>query len=128
MRRLTFALMIAGLALLAACTQPRGDYVVYPATAPELASASVDPVTGVWESVPWSGADWLPFPPRVTMQVEHGLMGAPRVVLVYIAFDASGANAGLAAGDLALVVEVDASTITLANGTSGGFFVRIVAF
>lgn len=126
------ARVLAPLVLLAAlpgCGLPSGDLVVYTADSPELARASVSP-EGVWESVPWSAQDapWLPFPPRITVELEHTLGREPRAVLVYLAFDPEATAPALAAGDLARIVEVTDTTVTVQNDTSGSYFFRVVAF
>lgn len=117
------------LALFAsACGLPAGELVVYAEGDPELAAATVE--DGVWESAPWSepGVEWLPYPPRATIQVEHTLGEEPRSVLVYLSFDPQGAQPAMAAGDLARIVAIDGESISVRNETSAGFFARIVAF
>jgi hypothetical protein len=112
-----------------ACGRPApGGVVVFTASAPELAMASVDPESGSWESAPWApgATGWLPYPPRGQIQLEHALGRAPRVVLVYISFERSGTTPALAAGDLARVVDVDESTVTIWNDTNGSYFARVV--
>lgn len=123
------ALALGGALPSAGCVMPSGEFVSYAADSPELAHASVSP-EGVWESVPWSGQDtpWLPFPPRVTVELEHTLGREPRVVLVYLAFDAGATDPALAAGDLARIVEVTNTTITVHNDTNGSYFFRVVAY
>lgn len=127
-RACTFAsfLLLAAISL-PACGLPTGDLIVYTADDPELAHASVSD-DGVWESVPWSApeARWLEYPPRVTVQLEHGLGYTPREVLVYLSFDPLGSEPALAAGDLARIVSVDATTVSVRNETSAAFFVRVV--
>jgi len=121
------ALLLLG-ALAAGCGLPTGDLVVYEENAPELDAASC--VDGVYETAPWSAPDapWLPYPPRDTIQIEHCLGRAPRAVEVYLSFEPDGAEPALAAGDLARVVAVDETTISVKNETSAMFFARIVAF
>jgi hypothetical protein len=124
------ALLLASLAATAlGCGRPApGGVVIFTASAPELAMASIDPETGSWESAPWTPGTtgWIPYPPRGQIQLEHGLGRIPRTVLVYLSFDRTGAMPGLAAGDLARVVDADESTITLWNDTNGSFFARVV--
>ena len=115
-----FAIFLVG------CGLPTGDMIIYPADAPELAAASVE--DGVWESMPWTGSEWLPYPPRATIEVEHGLGRTPRTVLVYLSFEPSGEEPALAAGDLARFIEADDTTLTVRNETSARFFARVVAF
>lgn len=102
--------------------------MVYPATAPELSMAGVDPESGSWQSAPWDPGTvgWIPYPPRAQIQLEHGLGRVPPLVVVYLSFERSGASPALAAGDLARVVDVDASTVTIWNDTNGSYFVRVV--
>ena len=119
--------LVAGTGAIAGCRLPTGDLIVYPADAPELAAASVT-TEGTWESAPWEGSPWLPYPGRATVQVEHSLGYAPSVVLVYLSFEESGADPALAAGDLARLVEVDATTLVVRSDTSAFFFARIVAW
>lgn len=130
MTRRTFfwILALTALAWLPACGLPTGDLIVYTADDPELAQASVSD-EGVWESVPWSApeAPWLDYPPRATLQLEHTLGHTPRFVLVYLSFDAIGSEPALAAGDLARIVSVDDTTVSVRNETSAAFFVRVVA-
>ena len=118
------ALLLAGALSLGACSLPTGDFVTYPADAPELANASL--VDGVWESGPAAGAEWLPYPGQVTLDVEHGLGRLPRTILVYVSFDREGREAALASGDLARVVDVGPTTIDVRNGTNAQLFARIV--
>jgi hypothetical protein len=114
-------------AALPACGRPApGTLRTYAADAPELAMASIDPVSGTWESVPWTGADWLPYGPRAQLQVTHGLGRLPRTVQVYLAFDELGSDPASAAGDLARVIEVTDTTVTVWNDTNGVYFARIV--
>jgi hypothetical protein len=122
MKRLALAAL-----LLTGCALPTGDMVVYTAASPELAGASVSP-EGIWESSPWSGTPWIAYPERITVQLEHTLGRAPRAVLVYLSFDADGIDPVLAAGDLASIVEVTETTITVRNDTNAALFVRVVAF
>jgi hypothetical protein len=122
-RALPFALL-----LLTACVSTSGRTVVVPADAPELATASVDPVSGIWESVPFASPEclWLPYPGQVTLALEHGLGRAPREVLVYLSFDACGRGAALGAGDLFLIEEATDTRVVLRNDTNADFFARVV--
>lgn len=118
-------LALASLAL--ACGRPPpGTLIELDPSDPELAMASVDPVTGAWESMPWTGMEWLPFGPRVQLRVTHGLGRVPRSVHVYLAFDELGSDPAAAAGDLARVIEVTDTTVTVWNDTNATYFARIV--
>ncbi len=129
LRGLTAAACFVFVMPLGACGRPQPNpVVVFTVDSPELAMASIDPETGSWQSGPWAadGVTWLPYPPRGQIQVEHALGRVPTTVMVYLSFDATGANPALAAGDLARVVDVDASTVTVWNDTNGRFFARVV--
>ncbi len=121
-----------GMAMLVpACGLPApGGVVVFAAGSPELAMASIDPESGSWESAPWSPGEmgWIPYPPRGQIQLEHGLGRVPRTVLVYLSFERTGTSPGLAAGDLARLVDADETTVTVWNATNGTYFARVVAF
>jgi len=129
--RLALAFLLALLPLAGGCggLPAANAVVVYTMTSPELSMSSIDPETGSWESAPWEAGDtgWLPYPPRGQLQVEHNLGHTPRTIIVYLAFDRAGTSPAQAAGDLARVVDVDASTLTLWNATNGSYFARIVA-
>lgn len=135
--------LAAGLSIFLAgsgCGRPPPGMVTrYEAGSPELAMSSFDPLTNVWQSAPWEGAAWIPYPGRATIQVSHTLGRVPRQVLVYLAFQEIPFDAGpgpgegdtppaLAAGDLARVVDVTATTVTVWNDTNGAFFARIVLY
>lgn len=116
---------------LGACGRPApGSVVVFTAASPELAMASIDPESGTWQSAPWADeggtVQWLPYPPRGQVQVEHNLGRVPTSVFVYLSFVQTGTSPALAAGDLARVVDVDASTVTVWNDTNGSYFARVV--
>ncbi|MBN8615425.1 MAG: hypothetical protein J0L92_32820 [Deltaproteobacteria bacterium] len=114
---------------LGACGRPQPNaVVVFTVGSPELAMASIDPETGSWQSAPWAGdgVAWLPYPPRGQVQVEHALGRVPTTIMVYLSFAADGSTPALAAGDLARVVDVDASTVTVWNDTNGRYFARVV--
>jgi hypothetical protein len=93
--------------------------------APLLTLSSIGCQNGIWESAPWSGAAWIPFPKRVTITLDHSLGHRPWQVITYLSFDRDGTLPATAAGDLARVVRVDASSITLHNDTNGDFFIRV---
>lgn len=114
---------------------PPGNLLDFPAAAMELELASLDPVTNIWESAPWSGAIWLPFPAQTQVRVEHGLGRIPRAVEVYLGFQEMPLGnvppmrdtpPALASGDLARIVEVTPTTVTVWNDTGGDYFARIV--
>lgn len=124
---------IVGLWMLASASGcsgiAMGEMNEYMLDSPELAHAGVSDA-GVWESAPWSAPDapWIPYPPRVTVELEHTLGYAPSVVLVYISFDAEATTPALAPGDLAEILDVTDTTITVHNDTNGSYFIRVVAF
>jgi hypothetical protein len=115
---------------LAACSLPTGEVVTYTSDMPELAGASVS-AEGVWESAPWqptTATPWIEFGPRLTVELEHTLGYAPRVVLIYIAFDPQATDPAAAAGDLGRVVDVSDTFVAVKNDTNATYFVRVVAF
>lgn len=94
-----------------------------------------DESDGRWESAPFPGeecrcgagmCDWLTFGGRDTLEIAHPLGRAPKVVLPYIAFDADGSRGTLASGDVALILAVSDTSVTLRNGTDERFYVRLV--
>ncbi len=128
-RRPAPLLAAIAVALAVGCgLPPPGALAVYTQSSPELAGASVDPETGSWQSAPWSapGVTWLPYPPQGRLLVEHGLGRVPSTILVYLSFAPNGESSVLAAGDLARVLDADASSVTLWNATNGSYFARIV--
>ena len=96
-KALLFAIASAGAM---GCGLPTGETFIYPADGPELACASVDATTGVWQSAPIAdpACPWLSFPPRGTVEVEHTLGRAPVSVGGLISFEESGAEAAFIAG------------------------------
>jgi hypothetical protein len=86
-----------------------------------------------WESAPWSDGDpetapWLPYQPHTLVHITHPLGREPVGVLVYISFAQDGATPGLAAGELARIVDVTDTDVTVWNDTNGVYFARIVIF
>lgn len=125
--RSVLVVVVLSLSLVAGCGRPPpGGLIDFPVGAPELAMASVDPLTNTWESMPWTGTPWLPYGPRAQLRVFHGLGRVPRSVHVYLAFDELGSDPAMAAGDLGRVLEVTDTTVTVWNDTSGSYFARIV--
>lgn len=98
------------------------------ALSPELEMSSLDPDGVIWESAPWSGTDWIAYSPRTQLHISHPLGHTPRAVLVYISFVAAGTTPALAAGDLARIVQVSESDVTIWNDTNGTYFARVVIF
>lgn len=89
------------------------------------ASAGVQPGADAWQSVAWGGDRWQPYPGEATVQFSHDLGRMPVSVLVYVAFDEAGRGAALAAGDLAHMVEVTETTVTIRNDTEADLFCRL---
>lgn len=80
-----------------------------------------------WQSAPWTGGcDWVRLGAREGIEVPHDLGRPPASVLVYLSFVPSGAEAVLAAGDMARIVEVTDTTVTVANATEQPMYARIV--
>ncbi|MCA9606016.1 MAG: hypothetical protein KC619_10500 [Myxococcales bacterium] len=119
--------VLAAALLLGACTGlPTGDTITYTATSPELAQAGVS-AEGVWQSSPWSGADvtWLPYPGQATIIVEHGLGRIPTDADVWISFAEDGDAPAPASGDLARLIEIDDTFISVRNSTNVQLWARI---
>lgn len=79
-----------------------------------------------WQSAPWTGAPWIAYSPRAQIRITHPLGRTPRTVLVYLSFVEEGTTPALAAGDLARVLTVTSSEITIWNDTNGTYFARVV--
>ncbi|MCB9591483.1 MAG: hypothetical protein H6719_02015 [Sandaracinaceae bacterium] len=128
MRRawLAAGLLASSLGLGGCNGLPTGDTVLYAAGSPELANATVSP-EGVWESSPWSGDGvlWLPYPAQATIDVEHGLGRVPRDVDIWISFEADGDAPAPASGDLARLIAIDESMISVRNSTNVVLYARI---
>ncbi len=88
-------------------------------------SAGLDATGEGWQSVGWSGDPWQPYPGRATLEFTHDLGRIPTSVLVYLAFDRGGTGAGLASGDLARIIEVTETTVTIRNDTEAELFCRV---
>jgi len=123
-----------GLALsvlgLTGCADAAAQEVVE-VNAADLACADAAPdADGSWQTAPLptlpSGCTWLRFEGRTTYVIDHPLGRAPRDVEVYLSFDESGAPASLAAGDEALILAAESTTLTLRNATRQRFFARVV--
>ena len=131
---LALALGACGL-LLPACGKPGAGAIVdlngNPAIAdlsPELARSSVNDDGEIWESAPWTGTPWIAYSPRTQLHISHPLGFTPRAVLVYISFVDAGTTPALAAGDLARIVQVSDTDVTVWNDTNGTYFARVVIF
>lgn len=95
----------------------------------DLPGQRLDEERCVWQSVPWSGTEWLSYPGRVTLDMEHPLGicgGEPADVTVYLSFDRQGRFAAQGAGDPVVVESVSASRVVLRNNTNQDYFVRVV--
>ena len=78
-----------------------------------------------WQSSGWEEG-WLAYPGDTLLRVAHGLGRTPSSVEAYVSFASDGFAAGIASGDLARIVSVDATHIALENGTKQDLFLRIV--
>lgn len=118
---------LAAALVLGACNGlPTGDTITYNASSPELADASVSP-EGIWQSSPWSGADvtWLPYPGQATIVVEHDLGRVPTDADVWISFDEGGDAPAPASGDLARLIAIDETFVSVRNSTNVQLWARI---
>ncbi|MEM9190300.1 MAG: hypothetical protein AAGF12_14040 [Myxococcota bacterium] len=90
-------------------------------------SAGTD-TRGVWQSVAWRGDPWQRIPENGTVVFPHDLGRIPRRVSVYLSFSQSGESAGLAAGNLGRITDVNDTTIAIKNDTNTrSLFCRLVA-
>lgn len=98
----------------------------------DLPGQRLDETRCVWQSAPWTGTDWLSYPGRVTLDIEHdagacGSAGAePADVTVYLSFDRAGRFASQGAGDPVVVESMTASRVVLRNNTNQDYFIRVV--
>ncbi len=84
---------------------------------------------GVYMSSPWEG-DLLYFPGGTHYALEHKLGSTPRWITSYLAFDRSPAShAGLAeaAGNQVVILDVDDTTVTLANDSCADYWLLVTA-
>ena len=142
MTRIRAHLTAALLALVApgvvtACGRAEADEIRVP-----LDSLACDDLAdGRWESAPLPTIDgtcrcggeacgWIPFHGRDTVEVEHPLGRTPALVVPYVAFDEDGYENGsggtLASGDVALILGVSDTVVTLKNNTNERFVLRLV--
>ncbi|MDQ3031431.1 MAG: hypothetical protein M3Y87_03370 [Myxococcota bacterium] len=110
----TVRIMLADDELMAAVTDP-------PMPAPGETVRS-------WATAPWTGHDWIPYVGPIVLDIDHDLGRVPQGVLVYLSFTEEGLNPGLAAGDLAQILEVTEDRVVIWNNTNGAYFVRVVVF
>jgi hypothetical protein len=99
-----------------------------PMASTEPPDPAMDEPIRSWQSAPWTGADWIPYPGRAVLDIDHGLDRVPQGVLVYISFTQDGMDPALAPGDLAQVRSVDADRVVIWNNTNGAYFARVVVF
>lgn len=124
--RLALVLVLAPFAL-SACGEA-GAQTIIRVEATDLACADHDVALDVWESAGWPGTcDWLLFDGGATLEVEHPLGRVPKLVLIYIAFEADGQNATVGHGDSGIIEGASDTTITVRNDTQQRFYVRLVA-
>ncbi|MEM7447102.1 MAG: hypothetical protein AAF355_02565 [Myxococcota bacterium] len=96
----------------------------------DLPSAGEDE-WGIWQSNT-EGAPWFRYRGGARLRIEHALGRVPRIVLLYVSFSEegidpdTGATAGLAAGDMARILEVSDQTVTVHNDTNANMFARMV--
>lgn len=84
---------------------------------------------GVYMSSPWEG-ELLYFPGGMHYALEHKLGAAPRWVSSYLSFDREGTNASNlapAAGNQVVILDVNDTTVTLANDSCADYWLLVVA-
>lgn len=118
-------LTVFAILALAACSSARAGELITLSESELPATAGMN--ADVWQSSSWSVADgsWIRFPARTAVSIPHPLGRSPGSVNVYVSFDASGAAAAIASGDLAHIDAVTDERVTLSNNTNEDFFVRV---
>jgi hypothetical protein len=84
---------------------------------------------GVYMSSPWSG-ELLYFPGGMRYALEHKLGAAPRWINSYLSFDREGtgkSSLAQAAGNQVVIVDVDDTTVKLANDSCADYWLLVVA-
>ncbi|NLY93519.1 MAG: hypothetical protein GXY23_05775 [Myxococcales bacterium] len=87
-----------------------------------------------WESGPLPGLDgevapgceWVRFPGRTVVEIQHDLGRTPSDVVIYVAFSRTGASGTIASGDAGRIVGADDTRVVVENTTEQDFFVRVV--
>lgn len=123
---LAFAFTLGGVG----CTARAADMRHVSLEDDELSQASATDAGG-WQSAPWSRTQWLSFPGRTAVEIEHPLGRKPDSVLVYLSFvgdDRKGneRTSFLGAGDTAHIYALTDTTITVENTTAANFYLRVV--
>lgn len=131
MKRLVQALVASVVALaVTSCGKPGPGGVVDYTLDGSLPTAMIDPSTSTWESSAWAGpgVHWVPYGPHAQIRLEHDLGRVPAGVITYLSFTEDGTNPSQAAGDLARIVEVTDTHVTVWNDTNGAYYARVVLF
>jgi hypothetical protein len=84
---------------------------------------------GVYMSSPWDG-ELLFFPGGMHYALEHKLGSAPRWVSSYLSFDREATRASSlapAAGNQVVILDVNDTTVTLANDSCADYWLLVVA-
>ena len=101
-----------------------------PESNPEVTFTGGESANGVYESAPWDG-ELLNFPGGMRYEIVHDLGREPTWVELYLSFDRYGTTDGgkvaQAAGNQAVVVGADRSSIHVVNDTCVAYWVRVVA-
>lgn len=93
----------------------------------ELPHAIRGATNASWESSGWKG-NWVAYPKRTQLTLEHGMRRVPSLMQAYLAFDQEGTDAALAAGDLLRIVEMTDTTVTVLNNGDADYFIRVVLY
>lgn len=117
-------LMGPGLLGLQGCQSAHAEEHIELTLAELPASAGVQGTS--FQSVGWQGDPWQRFPGNATLVMPHSLGQVPHSVLVYLSFDDSGTSSALSAGDMARILEVTDTKVTIRNDTHADFYARIV--
>lgn len=125
--------MVVLLAASGCSSGARADEACAPVPEGVLSDARLSDDGHQWESAPWNGAAWIDFRDEACVIIDHDLGRRPMQVLPYLSFerddsddDGRTRSSALASGDLARVLEVTDTQVTLRNDTNADVFLRVV--
>lgn len=84
---------------------------------------------GIYRSSSWDAADWIDYPPGISLRFEHKLGMEPRAWQAYVATSRTGDDGSrlvLATGNDVELVAIDDQAVTVRNGTCVDFFIVMV--
>ena len=96
---------------------------------PSILYTQGEAVDGVYMSSPWEG-ELLHFPAGTHYALEHKLGVAPRWITSYLSFDRGGtseSSLAQSAGNQVVIVDVNDTTITVANDSCADYWLLVTA-